>query len=325
MAKADSSGALVTATTHVLLDGAVADFAGGSAVLGTHRGHPVLWRASGSSVAPPEANAETREVPALAADARAHWRLVRTSGKPQDGLASRLINRRISQPISSLLLHLPWVRPIHGTVATAALAVAMGIALFTGSQAGLIAGALLFQAASVIDGVDGEIARLTFRSSARGATLDFAIDVATNVLFLIGLTFNLAWQERPYALGLGLWSIGAVAVGLWLIGRRTVGAGRPLGFDLVKDNFDPSGVHWFKLLIVRAAFAISSRDGFAFLFAVLIAAELEMAALVIFAGLTAIWITVVLLNTVFAAPGGADGGVGTAEQPATPQPQLVDV
>lgn len=321
LAGADTSETLVTATSHVLADGAIGDFSGGSAVLGTHQERPVLWRASGSnSLAPPaEAGAETRPVSALAVDGRAHWTLVRTSGKPQDGLASRLINRRISQPISSLLLHLPWIRPIHGTVATAAIAVAMGIALITGTQAGLIAGALLFQAASVIDGVDGEIARLTFRSSARGATLDSAIDVTTNVLFLIGLTFNLAWQQRPYALGLGLWSIGAVAVGLWLIGRRTVGAGRPLGFDLVKDNFDPTGVHWFKLLIVRAAFAISSRDGFAFLFAVLIASGLEMVSLVIFAGLTAIWISVVLINTVFAAP------TEVIDQPASPQPQLVDV
>lgn len=319
LARADKSGALITATSHVLLDGSVADFAGGSAGLGIHDGQPVLWRAlAPNSLAPPaEPGIETAAIAALAVDARAHWVLVRTSGKPQDGLASRLINRRISQPISSVLLHLPWIRPIHGTIATAAIAVVMAIALFTGSQAGLIAGALLFQAASVIDGVDGEIARLTFRASPRGATLDSAIDVATNVMFLIGLTFNLAWQGRPYALGLGLWSIGAVAVGLSLIGRHTVGSGRPLGFDLVKDNFDPNGVNWFKLLIVRAAFAISSRDGFAFLFAVLIASGLEMVSLFIFAGLAAIWITVVLINTVFAA------AAGPAEQPAAAQ--LVDV
>ncbi len=311
LADTDRSRVLVSATTHVLTADAVTGFASQVAALATSAGRPVLWRADASGGLEPPASAETTAIAALPVDSRAHWALVRTSGKSQDGLVSRLLNRRISRPISGLLLRLPRIRPGHATVLTAATALAMGVALFTGSQAGLIAGALLFQAASVIDGVDGEIARLTFRTSARGATLDSAIDVATNVLFLIGLTFNLAWQERPYALGLGLWSIGAVAVGLWLIGRRTVDSGRPLGFDLVKDNFDPNGVNWFKLLIVRAAFAISSRDGFAFLFAVLIASGLEMVSLILFAGLAAIWITVVLINTVFAAP------VGPADQPAS--------
>jgi len=48
-------------------------------------------------------------------------------------------------------------------------------------------GALLFQAASMFDGVDGEIARATYRTSRSGAALDSAIDAATNFAAMLGI------------------------------------------------------------------------------------------------------------------------------------------
>ena len=63
--------------------------------------------------------------------------------------------------------------------------------MLAGGKAGLILGAILFQAASVIDGVDGEMARATFRATDLGATLDSAVDMATNFLFVLGLTIHL--------------------------------------------------------------------------------------------------------------------------------------
>lgn len=304
LAATAAGSTIVATTTYVITVDAVCAFEGASVPLATSAGAPVLWRPTGAGLAPPEAGA--MPIALIPVDRRAHWRLVQTGGKPEDGVVSRLINRRISQPISGVLLRLAWIRPGHATILTAAFALAMAGCLFTGTQAGLIAGALLFQASSIIDGVDGEIARLTFRASKRGATLDSAVDATTNIAFLVGLTFNLTWQGRPYAHWLGLWSVGTVAFGLWLIGRQTVHAGQPLGFDLVKNRFDPRGVSWFALLIARAAIVVSSRDTFAFLFALSIASGFEMESLVIFASLTAIWIVVVLINTVFAhrAPAG---------------------
>ena len=65
-----------------------------------------------------------------------------------------------------------------------------------GGEAGLVLGGLLFHAASVLDGVDGEMARATLRTSPSGATLDSAVDLATNFLFLAGITVHLALARR---------------------------------------------------------------------------------------------------------------------------------
>ena len=124
-------------------------------------------------------------------------RLIAATGKPGDGIVARLINRPISQAISGQLLRWPQIRPIHATSVTALLALAMAVCLLTGGQAGLIAGTLLFQAASIIDGVDGEIARATFRSSRRGAMLDSLVDAAANIGFIGGVVINL-WIAGRY-------------------------------------------------------------------------------------------------------------------------------
>ena len=291
LAGTDPSRALVASTTHILTADAVAAFATDGAALATNDRQPVLWR---GALSPPAAAPVA--ITALPVDGRAHWALVRTSGKSGDGIVSRLINRRISQPISSLLLHLlPGVRPIHATVATALIAAVMFVVLLTGTAGGMVAGALLYQAASILDGVDGEIARLTTRFSASGAALDATIDAVTNALFLLGLTFNLHWQGYDYALYLGLWSLGAMSLGLWLIGRRTVDQGEPLGFDLIKRRMAQQEMSPFSRAVVWFFRTLTGRDCFAFLFAFLICIGVPMVSLYIFAGVAVIWISTVFL------------------------------
>ncbi len=122
--------------------------------------------------------------------------------------------------------------------------------------------------------------------------------MATNILFIIGLTYTMTVQGVHIALYLGVWSLGAMALGLWLIGRRTLKTGKPLGFDLVKHkmregNFNP---------VVRAIIAffmfLTARDGFAFLFAVLVASGLALVALWIFASVALVWIVTVIVTIV---------------------------
>ena len=87
------------------------------------------------------------------------WEIVRATGKPGDGLVSRWLNRPISQRITWFVLAIPGIRPIHVTVFNGLLAVPMLLLLLSGQGWGLILGAILYQAASVLDGVDGEMAR----------------------------------------------------------------------------------------------------------------------------------------------------------------------
>lgn len=165
---------------------------------------------------------------------KANHAFLRATGKSEDGLVSRYLNRPISRSISALLLRFPAIRPLHATAGTALLAVLMLAALVFGGATGAIVGALLFHAASVFDGVDGEIARATFRTSATGARLDSLIDAATNLAFLGGLSFNLYSRNHGEAALAGLAGILILFIGLWQIGSRSQSLGQPINFEAVK-------------------------------------------------------------------------------------------
>src|SRR4051812_23569322 len=162
--------------------------------------------------------------------------ILQAAGKDSDGLISRRLNRPISRQISGLLLKLAWIRPVHATLGTAAIALAMFATLLFGGSLGLMVGGLLFQAASVFDGVDGEIARATYRASARGASLDSAVDILTKFMFVLGLTANLAATNGAVAAILGSWSLLLLAIGFWLIGRRSKRDEGQLRFEWLKKH-----------------------------------------------------------------------------------------
>lgn len=218
------------------------------------------------------------------------WAIVRATGKPGDGIVSRWLNRPVSQLITWVVLFVPGARPAHATAATALIALAMVAALLFGGGTGLILGGLLFQAASVIDGVDGEMARATFRTSDAGAALDSAVDLATNFLFVIGLTVALALRDGPFIAWVGGWSLGLFALGAALIARASRRRGVPLGFDLVKERIARRSASPLAAAVARAVTYVTSRDFFALLFMVLILAGMERAIVYIFAAAATIWI-----------------------------------
>jgi phosphatidylglycerophosphate synthase len=237
------------------------------------------------------------------------WQVVRATGKAGDGLVSRWLNRPISQRISWLLLHIPALRPIHVTVFNGLVAVLMLAVLAFGGNAGLIAGGILFHLASVLDGVDGEMARATFRATPQGATLDSLVDMATNFFFLLGFTVNL-WQRDGALIGwMGVWSMAAMLIGNYLLARRARAGGGPLGYDMLKRSGRierPADlVYW----IIQT---LSSRDCFAFLFMALILVGLEWVALSIFAGIAVIWLPYVVVSLLLSRPAMAAPAKGSA-------------
>lgn len=221
-------------------------------------------------------------------------RVMAATGKPGDGLVSRWLNRPVSQTISGLLLHLPGLQPAHATVATLLLALAMFAALIAGGTRGLVLGAILYQAASILDGVDGEVARATFRTSAAGAVFDTAVDVATNLLFVIGFTINLGAGGDPFVLGLAGWGLGLFVLGLGTIAWRTSRAGGPFTLDLVKHHYRHHFTGRLMPRLMRFLTIVSSRDFYALLFMLLILAGLPMAVLYLFAAAATVWILFVL-------------------------------
>jgi CDP-L-myo-inositol myo-inositolphosphotransferase len=109
--------------------------------------------------------------------------------KETDGMVSRYLNRPISTWISRHLSHTA-IRPTQLTAFTGLLALLMFFALVGGSVTLITLGCVLYHVTSVIDGLDGEIARAKYMSSPRGAMLDTAVDMATNLLFILGISLG---------------------------------------------------------------------------------------------------------------------------------------
>ena len=117
-----------------------------------------------------------------------------------DGIVSRHLNRRLSRPVAAALARTP-VTPNGATAFT------LLFSLGTGALVGLghnLAGGIGIQLASIIDGVDGDLARLTGRASRFGAALDAIADRYADAAILAGMTVYAARFEewpRPEVVG----------------------------------------------------------------------------------------------------------------------------
>ncbi|MEO0908063.1 MAG: CDP-alcohol phosphatidyltransferase family protein [Pseudomonadota bacterium] len=234
----------------------------------------------------------------IAALNRASRALVAQTGKPTDGFVSRWINRPISQFMTYWLLKLRWIRPIHATIAAGIVGVIMALCLFFGGSGGLIAGAILFQMASIIDGVDGEIARATRRSSKSGASLDTATDAATNFAFLGGIIVNQSLGGAVLYAKLGMAGLLMLAAGLALLGAVSIRRGGALSFDALKHDTRTASSG------VMTGFArILSRDVYVLVLSALCVAGWVDVALGLFAGITAMWLVTVIYMLLTAGAG----------------------
>ncbi len=115
--------------------------------------------------------------------------LARLKDKPNDGPVSRHLNRPLSVKISRRLVNYP-VTPNQISLSSFFCSVlAAGLFALSGYFALLVAG-FLAQFASVIDGCDGEVARLTCQSSDYGGWLDAVLDRYADAFLLFGLMWH---------------------------------------------------------------------------------------------------------------------------------------
>lgn len=219
------------------------------------------------------------------------------TAKPQDGLFSRTFNRPVSRTITRFLLRFAWIEPLHATAGTALIAICMFIAMLGSPAHGALIGALLFQAASVFDGVDGEIARATFRTSPAGARLDSLIDAATNLAFVAGLSANLWLRGDTVAAMAGLAGLALLLAGLAQIGRRAQTLGEPINFEAVKVHLRRKPTRrWLVDILIW----LTMRDFIAFAAALLAVLGKAIWVPFIFLGVAVCWflaITVILARS----------------------------
>ncbi len=106
----------------------------------------------------------------------------------EDGYVSTYLNRPISTRLSARLVA-TGITPNQITVFSFLISLVGAGFLAAGQYAFGIVGGLLVQLASIIDGCDGEIARLKHLSSARGAWLDTILDRYADLGVALAITF----------------------------------------------------------------------------------------------------------------------------------------
>ncbi|MCE4612524.1 MAG: CDP-alcohol phosphatidyltransferase family protein [Desulfurococcales archaeon] len=115
-------------------------------------------------------------------------------GKPHDGPISRLLNRRVSTKISRFIVDRNiGLTPNQVSFISFILAIVSGALLAMGR---LVIGGILVQLSSIIDGVDGEIARLRGLSSKRGGFLDTMLDRYSDIAIYMGVSLYLSTSEN---------------------------------------------------------------------------------------------------------------------------------
>lgn len=164
------------------------------------------------------ANARGRFVLHKVADLRrAESWLLRGLIKDSEGFMSRHVERRISLAVTRRLV---WTALTPNGMTGVSLAVGLAGAPFFLSAVPewQVAGALLFLLHSILDGCDGEIARLKFLESAGGAALDFWGDnvVHVSVFSCMALGWSIA-SGSPWPLFLGVVAVASTLVAAFAV------------------------------------------------------------------------------------------------------------
>ncbi len=121
-----------------------------------------------------------------------------------DGYISRHINRKLSEPMARLLAKTK-VTPNQMTWASFSIAFLSFISFVFGQN---IAAGLLVQLSSIVDGVDGSLARRKGMTSEFGGFLDSVLDRYADILIVLGLTL---WSLSHEAYS-GIWLAGFLAI-----------------------------------------------------------------------------------------------------------------
>jgi phosphatidylglycerophosphate synthase len=169
---------------------------------------------------------------------RAERRLWEDCRKSADGLISTYLGRHVSLAISRKLASRP-LSPNQITVANTLLGLIAAFSAAFGGYWPVLLGAFLFQLNSILDGVDGELARMRFEASFLGEWLDTIGDDLCNLLFFAALGYG-AWRQTASDLWLwmaALFAAPMIAVSLIYYARLIrMGRGDILATPLFQDN-----------------------------------------------------------------------------------------
>jgi phosphatidylglycerophosphate synthase len=131
---------------------------------------------------------------------------LRADSAASDGPLAHYIDRRLSLRLSRWLVRHTSLRPNHITVIGTCVGLLAGTLFGCGTYWSGVAGALLFLCATILDGCDGEVARLKWQESDFGRKFDVITDNVVHVAIFVGLGIGL-YRQSPdghYLLLLGI-------------------------------------------------------------------------------------------------------------------------
>ena len=133
--------------------------------------------------------------------------LNRLRDKANDGPVARHLNRPISAQLSRHLVNFD-ITPNQISMFSFVCSLLAAGLFALGGYVALLTGGVLAQFASIVDGCDGEVARLKYQSSRFGGWFDAVLDRYADAFLLFGLTWHcLAEQANGWVLLTGFMAI----------------------------------------------------------------------------------------------------------------------
>lgn len=199
--------------------------------------------------------------------------LFKMLGKPTDGFVSRNFNRKVSTRITRLLVHTPFT-PNQLSIITMFISFISAWLVYQGGTSywHLALGGILFQFASIVDGCDGEIAKLKFMGSRMGEWVDTIADNVSYLVFLIAVIagmFARTGDSLYPMLGGTMLALDVLGVLLIFLYLKVVGSGSIVAFNMAFSSDVPKEDRGLLYKIIKPLLFMSRRDFFAALFCVL--------------------------------------------------------
>jgi CDP-L-myo-inositol myo-inositolphosphotransferase len=194
--------------------------------------------------------------------------VLRATQKSTDGWVSRTFNRPVSRLFSRMALALG-VSPTGASIATLLLGLLCASIAGQPGYVPLVATGLLFHLASVLDGVDGEIARATLTESPSGARIDTIVDQVTYVGCFVGVMIGWAREGRgAVAVVVAALTAVALVVSLLRAGRFVARHAENASFVFVDKAVRRAAVETghVPLRVAAMSFTLLRRDLFAVIF-----------------------------------------------------------
>lgn len=192
----------------------------------------------------------------------AERKLLAALRKSSDGPIARYLNRPLSTALSRQLVKTA-VTPNQLSFANLGVGLLSAAFAAVGGYVPFLVSGALFHLASVLDGTDGEVAKLTFRTSPKGQWIDTLCDQVSYFAFLVGVIIGVYRMGLPeFYLDMGWIALGAGSLSMMNISfylLRMKGSGSALS---IRYRFQSGTGTWSR--VMRVVQYLGKRDFMAF-------------------------------------------------------------